>query len=188
LLRSRRCCDMEPRRFRNMSRTLVLGREVPVARGLRARLLGLALLRRRRSGPGLLIPRCRAVHTIGMRFPLDLVFLDAWHRPLRVLPGVPPCRLVACLQASAVLELPAGRLGGDEPGRPGKAPKGGDMSIIDKLTGRAKKAAADIADDPSLRREGRREEQKGKKKEKLGEAQEEVEHRAQEVGDLERKT
>ena len=40
------------------------------------------------------------------------------------------------------------------------------MSIIDKLTGRAKKAAADIADDPSLRREGRREEQKGKKKEK----------------------
>jgi uncharacterized protein YjbJ (UPF0337 family) len=62
------------------------------------------------------------------------------------------------------------------------------MSIIDKLTGRAKKAAADIADDPSLRREGRREEQKGKKKEKLGEAQDEVEHRAQEVGDLERKT
>jgi uncharacterized protein YjbJ (UPF0337 family) len=62
------------------------------------------------------------------------------------------------------------------------------MSIIDKLTGRAKKAAGDLADDPSMRREGRREEQKGKKKEKLGEAQEEVENRAQEVGDLERKT
>jgi uncharacterized protein len=98
---------MEPRRFRGLPRSRVLGREVRVARGLPARLLGLALLSRRRAGPGLLIPRCRAVHTIGMRFPLDLVFLDARHRPVRVLPGVGPWRLAACPQAWAVLELPA---------------------------------------------------------------------------------
>ena len=29
-----------------------------------------------RPAPGLLIPRCRCVHTFGMRFPLDVVFLD----------------------------------------------------------------------------------------------------------------
>ncbi len=39
------------------------------------------------------------------------------------------------------------------------------MSIIDKITGRAKKAAGDLADDPSLRREGRNEERKGDAKE-----------------------
>jgi uncharacterized protein YjbJ (UPF0337 family) len=62
------------------------------------------------------------------------------------------------------------------------------VSIIDKLTGRAKKAAADLSGDASLRREGRREEEKGEKKEQLDRAQKRVEEKAQEVGDLERKT
>jgi uncharacterized protein YjbJ (UPF0337 family) len=62
------------------------------------------------------------------------------------------------------------------------------MGILDKITGRAKKAAGDIADDPSLRRQGRREEEKGKKKDQLKNAQERAAEKAQEVGDLERKT
>ena len=33
------------------------------------------LLDRHRAPEGLLIPRCRSVHTYGMRFPLDLLFL-----------------------------------------------------------------------------------------------------------------
>jgi uncharacterized protein YjbJ (UPF0337 family) len=62
------------------------------------------------------------------------------------------------------------------------------MSLIDKLTGRAKQAAGDITGDKSLRRQGRKEETKGEKKEELGRAEERVEDKAQEVGDLERKT
>jgi len=62
------------------------------------------------------------------------------------------------------------------------------MSILDKITGRAKKAAGDLADDTSLRRQGRREEEKGEKKEQLDQAQEKVEDKAAEVSDLERKT
>jgi len=62
------------------------------------------------------------------------------------------------------------------------------MSIFDKLTGRAKKAAGDLADDPSLRREGVREENKGEAKEDLSNAQDRVEDKAAEVADLERKT
>jgi uncharacterized protein YjbJ (UPF0337 family) len=62
------------------------------------------------------------------------------------------------------------------------------MSIFDKLTGRAKKAAGDLADDPSLRREGAREENKGEAKEDLSNAQDRVEDKAAEVADLERKT
>jgi uncharacterized protein len=98
---------MEPARLRDLPRAEVFGLEVPVARGLRARLLGLALLRRRSAGPGLLVPRCRCVHTFGMRFALDLVFLDRAGRPLGVFPDVPPFRFVACRGAAAVLELPA---------------------------------------------------------------------------------
>jgi uncharacterized protein YjbJ (UPF0337 family) len=62
------------------------------------------------------------------------------------------------------------------------------MSILDKITGRAKKAAGDLADDPSLRREGRREERKGEAKDELNDAQDRTAEKANEVADLERKT
>jgi len=63
-----------------------------------------------------------------------------------------------------------------------------NVSILDKITGRAKKAAGDLAGDSSLRREGTREEKKGEAKDKLADAQDSVEERAGEVSDLERKT
>jgi uncharacterized protein YjbJ (UPF0337 family) len=62
------------------------------------------------------------------------------------------------------------------------------MSIIDKITGRTKKAAGDLADDPSLRREGRQEERKGEAKEDLSRAQERADEKAEEVANLERRT
>jgi uncharacterized membrane protein (UPF0127 family) len=50
--------------------------KVRVARGFASRLVG--LLGRSELGPGegLLLPRCGAVHTLGMRFPIDVVFVD----------------------------------------------------------------------------------------------------------------
>ena len=54
-----------------------------VARSFRARLLGLAFLRRLPPDCGLLIPRCSSVHTFGMRFALDVVFLDGDGEVLR---------------------------------------------------------------------------------------------------------
>jgi uncharacterized protein YjbJ (UPF0337 family) len=62
------------------------------------------------------------------------------------------------------------------------------MSFLDKLTGRVKKAAGDLTDDASLRREGAREELKGEAKEDLAAAHERVEEKAAEVADLERRT
>ena len=61
-------------------------------------------------------------------------------------------------------------------------------SLTDKITGRAKKAAGDLADDPSLRREGRQEERKGEAKEELARDQERADRKAEEVANLERKT
>ena len=62
------------------------------------------------------------------------------------------------------------------------------MGITDKITGRVKKAAGDIADDASLRRKGRQEERKGEAKDELGRAEEKADAKADEVADLERKT
>ena len=79
-----------------------------IARTPRARLLGLALLGRPPPGCILLIPRCRSVHTFGMLFAIDVVFLGASGRALKVLRDVGPGRFVSCRGAVAVLELPAG--------------------------------------------------------------------------------
>lgn len=95
------------RRLARLPVVTVLGREVRVASGFRARLLGLAHLDLDEAGPGLLIRRCRSVHTFGMRFALDLVFLDGEGRVLSVRRGVPPRRFVADRRAAAILELPA---------------------------------------------------------------------------------
>ena len=62
------------------------------------------------------------------------------------------------------------------------------MSITDKITGRIKKAAGDLRDDESLRREGRKEERKGEAKEELSRAHEKADRKAEEVANLERKT
>jgi uncharacterized protein YjbJ (UPF0337 family) len=62
------------------------------------------------------------------------------------------------------------------------------MSLTDKITGKIKKATGDLTDDPSLRREGVKEEEKGEAKEDLAHAEDRADRKAAEVADLERKT
>ncbi len=73
-----------------------------------SRLVGLAGMGRPSSRLALLLSGTRAVHTLGMRFALDLVWLDRSERVLRVDAGVTPGRFRGCRQAAAVLELVAG--------------------------------------------------------------------------------
>ena len=82
-----------------------MGRQVPVATGWRARLLGLAGLHRGESGTGLFIPRCRSVHTFGMRFRLDVLFLDREGMLVGSRLGLPPRRIAVERRAASVLEL-----------------------------------------------------------------------------------
>ena len=73
---------------------------------LAARLLGLALLRGLPPGHALLIADCRSVHTFGMRFPIDIAFLDERGRAIRVERSVGRRRMLACNRAFAVIEAP----------------------------------------------------------------------------------
>jgi uncharacterized membrane protein (UPF0127 family) len=92
----------------SLPRADVHGHEVAVADRLIARALGLAFLDRVDAGAGLLIPGCRSVHTFGMRFRLDLIFLDSDLRVVAARRAVPPRRFASCRLADSVLELPAG--------------------------------------------------------------------------------
>jgi len=52
----------------------------------------------------LLIPNCRSVHTFGMRFPIDVTFLDERGQAIRVERAVPRRRVLFEPRAFAVLE------------------------------------------------------------------------------------
>jgi uncharacterized protein len=94
-------------RLRRLPRRQVCGLTVAVAAGFHGRLFGLAGLDPEQAGAGLLIPHCAGVHTFGMRFELDLFFLDRHDRPFAVCGRVPPRRLVWRRGAAAVLEIPS---------------------------------------------------------------------------------
>jgi uncharacterized protein len=85
--------------------------EIVVARSLHRRLLGLALRRRAPDGWALLFPRCRSVHTFGMRFAIDVVFLDSEGRVARVVSDLRPGRIALCRRAAAAVEVRAGEAG-----------------------------------------------------------------------------
>jgi uncharacterized protein len=60
---------------------------------------------------GLWIAPCNAVHTLGMRYPIDVVFLRDDGTVARVVPQLAPWRAASCRQAHATLELRAGLAG-----------------------------------------------------------------------------
>jgi uncharacterized membrane protein (UPF0127 family) len=88
------------------------GPDLGIAATRRARALGWAGRRAPPAGAALLLPGCRSVHTVGMRWPLDLVWLAPDGRVLRVDRGVPPRRVRTCRRAGAVIEAPAGGAAG----------------------------------------------------------------------------
>lgn len=89
-------------------RSLADGRVVHTADTAAGRARGLAGLDALDPRAGLLLARCRSVHTFGMRFALDLVWLDRDGAVVRVDRGVPPRRLRTCLRARCVVEVRAG--------------------------------------------------------------------------------
>jgi uncharacterized membrane protein (UPF0127 family) len=55
------------------------------------------------------IPQTPSVHTFGMRFALDLIWLDGQGHTVRVDRAVPPRRMRLCLRARSVVETNAGQ-------------------------------------------------------------------------------
>ena len=63
-------------------------------------------------GEAMAFPRCNAIHTVGMRFPIDVAFLGRDGRPVKLVRAVPPGRLLVWggLRARATVEAAAGWL------------------------------------------------------------------------------
>ena len=93
----------------NTTRETALGEKISVAETSWRRMVGLLGKPGLDPGAGLLIIPSQAVHTVAMRFAIDVVFVDRNWRVVHVRPGMAPYRMTGVhWKANFVLELPAG--------------------------------------------------------------------------------
>ncbi|MGB9588288.1 MAG: DUF192 domain-containing protein [Armatimonadota bacterium] len=87
----------------------VLAEKFVIARTLISKSIGLMFSSQLPAKSALVIPGCRQVHTLFVRFPIDVIFISTdccvvgiveYLRPFRVSPY--------CREAATVIELPAG--------------------------------------------------------------------------------
>jgi hypothetical protein len=92
--------------IRNVTRQTVLATYLEVADSSAKRNRGLLGRAGLAAGGGLWILPCQSVHTFGMQFAIDLVYVDRKRKIRKVRSNVPPWRVSACLTAHSVIELP----------------------------------------------------------------------------------
>jgi len=80
-----------------------------LADGFLTRLRGLLWSKPLQPAEGLLLSPCNNIHTIGMTYPIDVVFLSSDMEIVRIVPHCQPYRFANCKHAKHTLELLAGQ-------------------------------------------------------------------------------
>lgn len=89
----------------------MLGERIGVAETSLTRMVGLLGKSGLEPGTGLLIMPSQAIHTVAMKFPIDVLFVDKKWRVVHLCPAMPPYRLSSIhWRARCVIELPSGKI------------------------------------------------------------------------------
>ena len=93
----------------NSTRNVCLGDRIQIADTTLSRFIGLLGRRNLMPSEGLLIEPSNGVHTVGMRFPIDVLLLSRERVVLARYDSMPPFRVTRLnWKAASALELPAG--------------------------------------------------------------------------------
>ena len=94
----------------NQNRGNKVADRIRVAGDSKRRRKGLLGATHMEEGDGLWIAPCEAVHTFGMKMPIDVVFLDRSYRVRKMVCDLTPSRIAVCFAAFSVLEMQAGAI------------------------------------------------------------------------------
>ena len=94
--------------IQNLTKNTYIAQKVRVADSFFTRLKGLLGTDSLAAGSALVIAPCSSVHTFGMVYPIDVLFIDAENRVVRVVASLAPGRIIYCKTSSYVIEAPAG--------------------------------------------------------------------------------
>ncbi len=94
--------------IRNLSKNTVLGDRIEAADTSEKRRTGLLKHTGLGTGEGLWIVPCEGVHTFGMKFAIDVVYVNKKKQVVKVRPNMVQRRISLCLRAHSVVELPVG--------------------------------------------------------------------------------
>lgn len=89
----------------------VIARRLMMTRGPLERMRGLLWRPALAEGEAMYLEHCNAVHTLGMRYPIDVAFLDGSGVVLRVVQALRPMRMTICWRAKIAVEFAAGECG-----------------------------------------------------------------------------
>jgi hypothetical protein len=93
----------------NTSRNTVIGESIDVAETASQKVKGLLGRDGLDEGHGLLFRGAGSLHTLFMRFPIDIIYTDKQGKVVKTAHAVKPFKLVAApLRCDCAIELPAG--------------------------------------------------------------------------------
>jgi len=95
----------------NLTQNCVIAAHIQAANDSAARRQGLLSVNNLDADSGIWLNPCEAVHTFGMKIPIDAIFLDARLRVKKISAHLKPNRIAFCLAAQSVLEIKAGSAG-----------------------------------------------------------------------------
>ncbi len=93
----------------NLSKGNMLLDNVRIANSFFSRLKGLLEVERLEVGQGLIITPCNSIHTFGMKFPIDVAFVDKNHVVIHIMANIPSGKISPIVKgAKYVIEARAG--------------------------------------------------------------------------------
>ncbi|MHC1717118.1 MAG: DUF192 domain-containing protein [Acidaminococcaceae bacterium] len=92
----------------NISKKIAIATEAKIADNFITRLKGLLGTDHLKEGSALIIRPCNGIHTLGMKYSIDVIFIDKSDKVIKIVSDMPSRKISTCNNASYVIETPSG--------------------------------------------------------------------------------
>lgn len=96
----------------NVTQQMILAEQGRMAVNFWSRFKGLLFTDGFFAGQGILIKPCSSIHTIGMSYCIDVLFVNSTGKIVKIVIGMKPYRLTSCAGSAYVIEVPIGTIVG----------------------------------------------------------------------------